>query len=158
EEATPASDVYALGVVIYQLLTGRLPWEGATLAELAVRRENERPLPPTSYDSAVPEPLSAAVLCSLEGDPSARYSTARQLSAALQAGRAGKEPPPPDGGTTQATRMMSGATTPATRPLPTDPATPAARRAPPARPAPRPRPVIQPAERKPRRSISNRLG
>ena len=33
-------------MVIYQLLTGRLPWEGATLAELAIRRESERPLPP----------------------------------------------------------------------------------------------------------------
>ena len=69
EEATPASDVYALGVVIYQLLTGRLPWEGSTLAELAIRRENERPLPPSSYDPAVPETLSTAVLRSLEGDP-----------------------------------------------------------------------------------------
>ena len=86
EEATPASDVYALGVVIYQLLTGRLPWEGTTLAELAIRRENERPLPPDSYDSAVPETLSTAVLRSLEGDPALRYSTARQLSAALRAG------------------------------------------------------------------------
>src|SRR3989442_622489 len=86
EEATPASDVYALGVVIYQLLTGRLPWEGTTLSELAIRRENERPLPPSSYDAAVPPTLSTAVLRSLEGDPALRYSTARRLSVALRAG------------------------------------------------------------------------
>jgi serine/threonine protein kinase len=65
EETTPAADVYALGVVLYQLLTGRLPWEGSTLAELAIRRENESPLPPTSYDPDVPETLSRAVLRSL---------------------------------------------------------------------------------------------
>jgi serine/threonine-protein kinase len=94
EEATPASDVYALGVVIYQLLTGRLPWEGSTLAELAIRRESERPLGPSSYDPAVPETLSSAVLRSLEGDPEARYLTARQLSVALRTGLAGEPPAP----------------------------------------------------------------
>jgi len=105
EEATPAADVYALGVVIYQLLTGRLPWEGSTLAELAIRRENERPLPPTSYDPDVPETLSQAVLRSLEGDAGARYSSARELSKALQAGLAGHEPPAPSD--EMPTNMMS---------------------------------------------------
>jgi len=137
EEATPASDVYALGVVIYQLLTGRLPWEGATLAELALRRESERPLPPTSYDADIPETLSTAVLRSLDGDPAGRYSTARQLAGALRAGGAGHEPPPPDGAATQATRMMPGETTDATRRLPAEPVTPATSQAPPPRPAPR---------------------
>src|SRR5918999_5003788 len=95
EEAAPASDVYALGVVLYQFLTARLPYEGSTLAELAIRRENERPLPPTSYDPEVPETLSRAVLQSLEGEPSARYSSARELSRALEDGIAGREPEPP---------------------------------------------------------------
>src|SRR5215216_4023232 len=90
DEATPAADVYALGVVIYQLLTGRLPWEGTTLAELAIRRENERPLAPSSYDSEVPDTLSTAVLRSLEGDPALRYTAARELAAALRAGIAGR--------------------------------------------------------------------
>jgi serine/threonine protein kinase len=151
EEATPASDVYALGVVIYQLLTGRLPWEGATLAELALRRESERPLPPSSYDPAVPETLSTAVLRSLDGNPAGRYSTARQLAAALYAGGAGHEPPPADGAVTQATRMMPGETTAATRHLPAEPAPPAPV------PRPRPRPAAQPAARKPRRSTAKRI-
>ncbi|MGH2966600.1 MAG: protein kinase domain-containing protein [Solirubrobacterales bacterium] len=158
EEATPASDVYALGVVIYQLLTGRLPWEGATLAELALRRENERPLPPTSYDADVPETLSTAVLRSLDGDPAGRYSTPRQLSAALRAGGAGDEPPPPDGAVTQATRMMSGEATDATRHLPAEPVTPATRPAAPRRAAPRPRPAARQPRRSPAKRIRNAVG
>ena len=156
EEAAPASDVYALGVVIYQLLTGRLPWEGTTLAELAIRRENERPLPPSSYDSAIPETLSTAVLRSLEGDPALRYSTPRQLSAALRAGLAGQEPPGADA--EAPTRSLGGGTTEATRRLaPSEPVSPVARQAPaPRRAAPRPRPA--PAQARPRRSLGSRLG
>ena len=143
EEATAASDVYALGVVIYQLLTGRLPWEGTTLAELAIRRENERPLPPSSYDPDVPETLSTAVLRSLEGDPSLRYTTARELANALRDGLAGAEPLPPD--SEAATSAMTGAPTTATRRMPVDePPTPPTRRAPAPRPPPRPRPSPTP--------------
>jgi serine/threonine protein kinase len=159
EEATPASDVFALGVVLYQLLTGRLPWEGSTLAELAIRRENERPLPPTSYDPDVPETLSRAVLRSLEGDIGARYSTARELSRALEAGLAGREPAPPSD--ELPTNMMGAAATEATRRIEREPATPvspqpvAPRRRP--APAPAPRPVAPPASRRPTRSAASRI-
>lgn len=117
EETTPSADVYALGVVIYQMLTARLPWEGSTLAELAIRRESESPLPPSSYDSDVPETLSTAVLRALEGDARHRYSSAKELSAALRAGISGREPPEAAdeaptralaaGGATAATRAMT---------------------------------------------------
>ena len=90
EEATPATDVYALGVVLYQFLTGRLPYEGSTLAELAVRQQNERPLPPSTYNDEVPEALGAAVLRALEGDPARRYASAERAGrrAAARARRA----------------------------------------------------------------------
>ncbi len=92
EEATPISDVYSLAVVVYQLLTARLPYEGNSLAELAIRRENERPLPPTSYEPKIPEALSQAVLRGLENEPEARYVDALALAAALRAGLSGIAP------------------------------------------------------------------
>jgi serine/threonine-protein kinase len=161
EEATPAADVYALGVVLYQLLTGRLPWEGSTLAELAIRRENEQALPPSSYDPDVPETLSRAVLTSLEGEPAARYSSARDLSRALDAGLHGRDPPPPSdelptnmlaaGGGTAATRRMPS-------PEPRTPVSPEPVAPPPRRrlAPPTPRPVITPA-RPPKRSAGSRF-
>ena len=91
EEATPATDVYALGVVLYQFLTGRLPYEGSSLAELAVRQQNERPLPPTTYNDEVSETLSGAVLRALEGDPERRYKNADELAAGLEQGLAGED-------------------------------------------------------------------
>jgi len=91
EEATPATDVYALGVVLYQFLTGRLPYEGSSLAELAVRQQNERPLPPSTYNGDVPEPLGGAVLRALEGDPARRYASADELAGGLQLALQGED-------------------------------------------------------------------
>jgi serine/threonine protein kinase len=157
EEATPAADVYALGVVLYQLLAGRLPWEGSTLAELAIRRENEKPLPPSSYDPDVPETLSAAVLRSLEADVKDRYGSARELSRALRTGLAGRQPPDPED---VPTRAMAGAPpTEATRRMAPEPATPVSPQPIPARrPPPRQRPVVTPAEPARRRSALGSVG
>jgi serine/threonine protein kinase len=91
DEATPGTDVYALGVVLYQFLTGRLPYEGSSLAELAVRQQNEKPLPPSTYNAEVPEPLSAAVLRALEGDTSRRYASADEFATGLQMGLEGED-------------------------------------------------------------------
>jgi serine/threonine-protein kinase len=91
DEATPGTDVYALGVVLYQFLTGRLPYEGSSLAELAVRQQNETPLPPSTYNSEVPEPLGAAVLRALEGDTNRRYASADEFATGLQMGLEGED-------------------------------------------------------------------
>lgn len=110
EEATPATDVYALGVVLYQFLTGRLPYEGSTLAELAVRQQNERPLPPSTYNNEVPETLGAAVLRALEGDPNRRYASADELSGGLRLGLLGEDVTLPIGEGSTPTRVLGAET------------------------------------------------
>jgi serine/threonine protein kinase len=112
EEATPATDVYALGVVLYQFLTGRLPYEGSSLAELAVRQQNEKPLPPSTYNSEVPETLGAAVLHALEGDSGRRYANADELAAGLRLGLEGGDVTLPLEEGTSATRVLGGDTAP----------------------------------------------
>jgi serine/threonine protein kinase len=151
EEATPASDVYALGVVLYQLLAGRLPYEGSTLAELAIRRENESPLAPSAYDDSIPETLSAAVLRSLESDPARRYASARTLADALRMGLAGEDPTALDAGEA-ATRAIAEPITERTRRMPRTAPQPVPREAP-RRPPPRPTapPPVPPPAARPRR-------
>lgn len=157
EEATPATDVYALGVVLYQFLTNRLPYEGSSLAELAVRQQNEKPLPPSTYNGDVPEPVSTAVLIALEGDPTRRYATAEELAEGLRRGLAGDDPTRvveadtpvrPLGATTAVTRRME-ARRDAT-------ALTELRPAPPRRRAEMPPPVMQP-EAPARRSFFSRV-
>ena len=144
EEATPATDVYALGVVLYQFLTGRLPYEGSSLAELAVRQQNEKPLPPSTYNSEVPETLGAAVLRALEGDPNRRYASADELATGLRLGLEGEDVTLPLEEGTAATGILGGDTA-ATRHMGRDTAQTEYRPASPTRrPAPR-QPVSAPA-------------
>jgi serine/threonine protein kinase len=154
EEATAATDVYALGVVLYQFLTGRLPYEGSSLAELAVRQQNERPLPPSSYNDEVPDSLGGAVLRALEGDPARRYASADELAGGLQQGLRGEDVTLPlqDGATP--TQVLGGDT--ATRRLDRTERTELRPASPSRRPAPRaPQPVapppVAPAPMAPRR-------
>jgi eukaryotic-like serine/threonine-protein kinase len=153
EEATPATDVYALGVVLYQFLTGRLPYEGSSLAELAVRQQNEKPLPPDTYNSEVPETLGAAVLRALEGDPNRRYGSADELAAGLRLALEGGDVTLPIEEGTAATNVLGGDTA-ATRHLGRDTAQteyrpPSQTRRPQPRVAPAPPPPVAQAPRSP---------
>jgi serine/threonine-protein kinase len=165
EEATPATDVYALGVVLYQFLTGRLPYEGSTLAELAVRQQNEKPLPPSTYNDGVPETLGAAVLRALEGDPNRRYASASELAGGLALGMQGEDVTLPMEEGTAATNVLGSETgtrrldqTARTEYRPAQPSPtrrPVPRAAPQQRPAPPPMPV--PAQGRRKRSAFSRF-
>jgi serine/threonine protein kinase len=80
---SPASDVYSLGVVIYELLTGTLPFTASTAEELAQLHLNANPIPPSEYVPDIPQPLEEIILKVLSKEPSARYRTADQLGRVL---------------------------------------------------------------------------
>jgi serine/threonine-protein kinase len=83
EPPSPASDVYSLGVVMYELFTGQLPYAAANDAELAKLREESSPTPPHLINPSVPPSLEQIILKVLSREPSARYRTADQLGRVL---------------------------------------------------------------------------
>ena len=85
----PATDVYALGVLLYELLTRRHPIEGADSVDTLRRLSTELPRPPRQFRSAIPADLEAICLKCLEKSPHRRYATARELALDLQRFRAG---------------------------------------------------------------------
>jgi len=100
EEAGPAADLYSLGVVSYQLLTGRLPYEATSLSELALKQQREAPMPLEALNPEVPPTLARAVFLALSLDPAGRPDGALALEEALVAGAEGHEPNVPTGATT----------------------------------------------------------
>ena len=82
---TMASDVYALGVILFELLTGKLPFNSSDSSELARMHREDIPPHPKSYNSAIPIELDQIVLKVLAKEPSARYRTADQLARILSA-------------------------------------------------------------------------
>jgi eukaryotic-like serine/threonine-protein kinase len=92
EEAGPRADLYALGVVTYQLISGRLPYEASSLTELALKQQQEAPPMLDTLVAAVGPPLAEAVAISLALDPRERYQTAREMGRALGDGANGIAP------------------------------------------------------------------
>jgi hypothetical protein len=80
----PAADVYALGVVMYELLTDRAPYTGTTPAEVVERARSEDPPLPEALVSDCPVALQRICLAAMEREPARRYPTARQLAEDLR--------------------------------------------------------------------------
>jgi eukaryotic-like serine/threonine-protein kinase len=90
--SNPRSDIYALGVVCYQFLSGRLPYEAQSITELALKQQREAPPLLSDLNADVSAELAAAVDRALELEPEARYETAEELRLALADGARGVAP------------------------------------------------------------------
>jgi serine/threonine protein kinase len=116
----PPADLYGLGVVTYQLLAGRLPYDATSLTQLAMMQERQQPPRLDELTRDVPPALALAVERALAIDPRDRYPSAEEMRGALHDGARGIGP---DGDATAATSMLPrGRTTAATRAVPATPA------------------------------------
>ncbi len=80
EELDPRSDIYSLGVIIYEMLTGEVPFQATNPLGVALKHTGERPRPPSFLRADVPEPIERMVMRALKKDRSERHQSATELA------------------------------------------------------------------------------
>jgi eukaryotic-like serine/threonine-protein kinase len=81
------SDLYSVGVVLYEMLTGQVPFDGEAPVSIALKHVSEPPVPPSQLEPGIPRPLEAVVLRALAKDPARRFASADEFIAALENAR-----------------------------------------------------------------------
>lgn len=82
-EVGAPSDLYSIGVILYEALTGRVPFDGDSAVAVALKQVSERPRPPSELNPQVPPALDAVVLRALAKDPAERFASADEFLQAL---------------------------------------------------------------------------
>lgn len=83
QEVTALSDLYSVGIILYECLTGRVPFDGDSAVQVALQQMREDPLPPSAWNPAVSPALDEVVLTALSREPYDRYPDAESFIAAL---------------------------------------------------------------------------
>ena len=83
QDLGPTSDIYSLGVVMYECATGRVPFDGDDAISVALKQVNELPVPPSQINSGVDADLERIILKCMEKDPANRFQTADELRQVL---------------------------------------------------------------------------
>lgn len=78
-EASPCSDVYALGILMYEMLSGRVPFKANTPIAVYMRHIRDLPDPPSIYNPSIPAEVEAVLLQALEKDPRRRFQSAQEF-------------------------------------------------------------------------------
>lgn len=73
------SDLYSLGVVLYEMVTGKVPFDADTPVSVALKHMQEKPVPPIELNPAIPQSLNDLILKAMEKDPNMRYGTATEM-------------------------------------------------------------------------------